>query len=103
LSIFRSCDLYSKSAHFVLELVQNADDNSYAAGVVPTIEFHQKGQQQQQLEELVVCNNERGFREGDVEALCDVSRSTKTAKTAAGGFIYWGEGHWVQGSIYSER
>jgi len=30
-----SDDLYSKKSHFVLELVQNADDNEYASGVTP--------------------------------------------------------------------
>lgn len=32
-------ELYSADAHFVLELVQNADDNAYAAGVTPGLEF----------------------------------------------------------------
>ena len=34
-----SQELYSKDTHFVLELVQNADDNSYASGVLPALEF----------------------------------------------------------------
>ena len=34
-----SQELYSKDTHFVLELVQNADDNSYAFGVLPALEF----------------------------------------------------------------
>ena len=34
-----SQELYSKDTHFVLELVQNADDNSYASGVLPAMEF----------------------------------------------------------------
>lgn len=34
-----SQELYSKDTHFVLELVQNADDNVYAAGVLPALEF----------------------------------------------------------------
>lgn len=32
-------ELYSKDAHFVLELVQNADDNSYTPGTIPAMEF----------------------------------------------------------------
>src|SRR4051794_30030550 len=32
-------DLYSSETHFVLELIQNADDNTYPDGVVPTITF----------------------------------------------------------------
>ena len=34
-----SQDLYSKDVHFVLELVQNADDNAYEAEVWPAVEF----------------------------------------------------------------
>lgn len=34
-----SQDLYSKDVHFVLELVQNADDNVYNEGVCPALEF----------------------------------------------------------------
>ena len=34
-----SQELYSKDTHFVLELVQNADDNSYAEGILPALEF----------------------------------------------------------------
>lgn len=32
-------ELYSKDTHFVLELVQNADDNAYAPGQLPALEF----------------------------------------------------------------
>lgn len=34
-----SQDLYSKDVHFVLELVQNADDNMYEADAWPAVEF----------------------------------------------------------------
>ena len=34
-----SQELYSKDTHFVLELVQNADDNTYPSGVLPALEF----------------------------------------------------------------
>ena len=34
-----SQDLYSKDVHFVLELVQNADDNAYEADVWPAVKF----------------------------------------------------------------
>lgn len=47
-----SQDLYSKDVHFVLELVQNADDNMYDADICPALEF--------QLDEhgITVLNNE---------------------------------------------
>jgi hypothetical protein len=32
-----SVDLYSKETHFVLELIQNADDNQYQDGASPTL------------------------------------------------------------------
>ena len=47
-----SQELYSKDTHFVLELVQNADDNSYPAGVLPALEFILQGSG------ITVLNNE---------------------------------------------
>jgi hypothetical protein len=35
-----SVDIYSSDARFVLELIQNADDNAYAAHVHPTFRLH---------------------------------------------------------------
>ena len=66
-----SLDLYSRDTHFVLELVQNADDNAYAAAAVPTLSFviDDGG--------IVCLNNEEGFTEQNVRALCDVGHSTK--------------------------
>jgi hypothetical protein len=71
-------DLYAKETHFVLELVQNADDNLYPADFAPTIRFELTG------EKIAVSNNELGFAEENVRALCSVGKSTK-AKRA--GFI----------------
>lgn len=72
-----SKDLYSKDTHFVLELVQNADDNSYDDSLLdntkdcPAVKFviTEEG--------VSVMNNEKGFREKDIRALCDVGMSTK--------------------------
>ena len=73
-----SQDLYSKDTHFILELVQNADDNDYGvnmmqqtADVVPSLHF---------LIEpdcIAAFNNEVGFTEQNIRALCDIGRSTK--------------------------
>jgi len=71
-------DLYSKETHFVLELVQNADDNDYAHGVDPEISFHFSSTR------LLVQNNEVGFTEANVAALCKVGQTTKEKRT---GFI----------------
>ncbi len=68
-------DLYSKQTHFVLELVQNADDNDYAPDVVPQLTFKLS------LERLVLVNNEVGFAEKHVRALCDVGKSSKAKKS----------------------
>ena len=73
-------DLYSKQTHFVLELIQNADDNDYAAGIVPQITIKLKPEQ------LVLVNNEMGFTERNVRAICRVGDSSKDKK-----FGYIGE------------
>ncbi|XP_043958453.1 protein NO VEIN isoform X2 [Gambusia affinis] len=68
-----STELYSKDTHFVLELIQNADDNSYpsGAGAVPALAF------MVERDCITVLNNETGFQERNVRAICDVGRSTK--------------------------
>lgn len=68
-------DLYSKQTHFVLELIQNADDNNYAAGVIPQLTFKLRPEQ------LVLVNNEKGFTERNVRALCSVGESSKAKKS----------------------
>ena len=73
-----SKDLYSKKSHFVLELVQNADDNDYPKGTVPKLTF------KLDPERLVLLNNEVGFSERNVQALCSVGDSSKAKKSG-----YW--------------
>ncbi|XP_026387919.1 uncharacterized protein LOC113283008 [Papaver somniferum] len=74
-----SQELYSQDSHFLLELVQNADDNVYSESVEPTLVFI--------LQEtgIVVLNNERGFSAQNIRALCDVGNSTK--RGASAGYI----------------
>ncbi|XP_006360949.1 uncharacterized protein [Solanum tuberosum] len=69
-----SQELYSQDSHFILELVQNADDNIYLENVEPTLTFilQNKG--------IVVLNNERGFSADNIRALCDVGNSTKKGR-----------------------
>ncbi|KAI3791105.1 hypothetical protein L2E82_04710 [Cichorium intybus] len=71
-----SQELYSQDSHFLLELVQNADDNVYPRNVEPTLTFI--------LEEksIIVMNNEVGFSGENIRALCDVGNSTKKASNA---------------------
>nr|POF17667.1 hypothetical protein CFP56_13081 [Quercus suber] len=77
-----STQLYTKSTHFILELIQNADDNAYATGVDPllTLVYREDGY-------LWVGCNEVGFSKANVEAICDVNDSTKKVKNAAKGYI----------------
>ncbi|KAL2507860.1 Histidine kinase [Forsythia ovata] len=66
-----SHELYSQDSHFLLELVQNADDNIYPGNVEPTLVFIL------QEEGIIVLNNEHGFSAENIRALCDVGNSTK--------------------------
>ena len=75
-----STQLYAKSTHFLLELVQNADDNIYECKR-PTLSFSYKPGS------LRIDCNEVGLTEANVEALCAVSRSTKSSKTRHGEHI----------------
>lgn len=67
-------DLNSKESHFLLELVQNADDNHYAPNVAPSLTFRLGPR------ELVVSNNEIGFSPANVRALCSAGESSKKNK-----------------------
>ncbi|RDX88172.1 hypothetical protein CR513_30268, partial [Mucuna pruriens] len=71
-----SQELYSQDSHFILELVQNADDNNYPENVEPTLTFIL------QDSGIVVLNNERGFSGQNMRALCDVGNSTKKGSIA---------------------
>jgi hypothetical protein len=66
-----SGDLYSEDTHFVMELVQNADDNSYRDGVQPTLKI------QLNRRAVVVFNNEVGFSQKNIVAICNIGGSTK--------------------------
>ena len=76
--------------YVVTALWQNADDNVYGDGVVPTLEFIL-------LEAdvvgvgvewtLVMLNNEVGFSRANVESLCSIGRSTKKGKRDSHSYI----------------
>ncbi|XP_057497767.1 protein NO VEIN-like [Actinidia eriantha] len=74
-----SQELYSQDSHFLLELVQNADDNVYGENVEPTLSFIL------QKSGIIVLNNEQGFSAQNIRALCDVGNSTK--KGSGAGYI----------------
>ncbi|KAH6672306.1 hypothetical protein B0J14DRAFT_70569 [Halenospora varia] len=66
-----SDQLYDKATHFILELIQNADDNTYTAPT-PTLNLHYENNS------LRVDCNEVGFNARNVEALCSIGNSTKS-------------------------
>jgi hypothetical protein len=64
-----SKELYNTDMHFVLELIQNADDNQY--NTKPTLIFVID------INSINIYNNELGFQENNIQALCDIGKSTK--------------------------
>lgn len=66
-------ELYSSDSHFVLELVQNADDNLYGPDVTPSLEMTLD----LNSNTLVVACNETGFNKSQVKAICKIGASTK--------------------------
>ena len=67
-------DLPADALHFIYELIQNADDNSYEQGITPSLRLEIDDQK------IVVQNNEKGFTEEDVRAICDPGNSPKKNK-----------------------
>ncbi|CAD7937212.1 unnamed protein product [Amoebophrya sp. A120] len=98
-----AADLYSGESHFVLELLQNADDCSFSDEVVPALCITVADIDQQKQENkwttfplhkvpgknkakalLIAEHCEEGFQAKDVRALCDIAQSTKTNKKFIG-------------------
>ncbi|RYP75521.1 hypothetical protein DL771_002406 [Monosporascus sp. 5C6A] len=83
-----SDQLYQTPTHFLLELIQNADDNSYAGAVAPRLHlslYEKDGQKYLRTD----CN-EVGFTFKQLDALTRVGQSTKNS-TASGQKGYIGE------------
>ncbi|CAE8595377.1 unnamed protein product [Polarella glacialis] len=71
-------DLYESEAHFLQELLQNADDNRYAEEEAPAVHFTLvDGAPGFSGPFFYSANNELGLSEIDVCSICDVSRSSK--------------------------
>jgi hypothetical protein len=68
-----SDQLYQKSTHFLLELIQNADDNDYGSSV-PTLNITFSIADRT----LRIDCNETGFSKSNTEAICKIGRSTKS-------------------------
>ena len=76
-------DLYNKHIHFIFELIQNAEDNTYESEntyppyvsfrltkIDPTASTGSDGA-------LIIQNNETGFNSDNVDAICAVGATTK--------------------------
>ncbi|KAM0848428.1 hypothetical protein ACQ4PT_054385 [Festuca glaucescens] len=77
---YLSQELYSKDVHFLMELVQNAEDNEYPGGVAPSLEFLVTSNDitgSGASSTLFIFNNERGFSKSNIESICRVGKSTK--------------------------
>ncbi|CAL4892313.1 unnamed protein product [Urochloa decumbens] len=77
---YLSEELYSKDVHFLMELIQNAEDNEYPLDVSPELEFvmTKKDITATGAEStLLLFNNERGFSAANIESICRIGRSTK--------------------------
>ena len=73
-----SKELYAKDTHFVLELIQNADDNVYDDSLLeeeseekPSVAFIVDDSR------VTILNNEHGFEDSHIKAICDIGKSTK--------------------------
>ncbi|XP_059067210.1 protein NO VEIN-like [Cryptomeria japonica] len=84
-----SAELYTKDVHFLMELIQNAEDNEYEPDVEPSLEFVVTSRDVTGVgapATLLVFNNEKGFTPRNIVSLCSVGQSTKKGKRQ-GGYI----------------
>ncbi|KAH7854098.1 hypothetical protein Vadar_010117 [Vaccinium darrowii] len=82
-----SAELYTKDVHFLMELIQNAEDNEYAEGVKPSLEFVITSRDITATgapATLLIFNNEKGFSAKNVESICSIGRSTKKGNRKRG-------------------
>jgi len=74
-------NIYKKDSHFVMELIQNADDNNYKKGTIPTLKIIQND------DKIIFKNNEVGFNAENIDSICDISKSTKFSNNGIKGYI----------------
>ncbi|PYI08431.1 hypothetical protein BO78DRAFT_76396 [Aspergillus sclerotiicarbonarius CBS 121057] len=72
-------DIYSSSTHFLLELIQNADDNQYADDITPTLALSYRNRL------LRTDCNELGFTPDQVDSICRLGFSTKKYQAGSTG------------------
>ncbi|XP_023516920.1 uncharacterized protein LOC111780683 [Cucurbita pepo subsp. pepo] len=75
-----SAELYTKDVHFLMELIQNAEDNEYSTSLRPSLEFIVTSRDVTATgaaATLMIFNNEIGFSAKNIDSICSVGRSTK--------------------------
>ncbi|XP_058192257.1 uncharacterized protein LOC131309672 [Rhododendron vialii] len=75
---YLSAELYTKDVHFLMELIQNAEDNEYLEGVKPSLEFVITSR------DITATRNEKGISARNIESICCVGRSTKKGNRKSG-------------------
>ena len=70
--------VYSRQIQFILELIQNAEDNDYNPKVQPELIFNLNP------ENLLIQNNEVGFKSDNVKAICRVGINATTKRNLKG-------------------
>jgi len=82
--------LYSKDTHFIFELIQNAEDNSYEESNEPSLIFRLLSIDPTNTPgsngALLIENNEVGFTPKNVNAICNAGKEGST-KTGRDGYI----------------
>ncbi|XP_025013815.2 uncharacterized protein LOC107261958 [Ricinus communis] len=84
---YLSAELYAKDVHFLMELIQNAEDNEYPAGVDPSLEFVITSRDITATgasATLLIFNNEMGFTPKNIDSICSVGNSTKKGNRKRG-------------------
>ncbi|CAN6381348.1 unnamed protein product [Urochloa humidicola] len=84
---YLSQELYSKDVHFLMELIQNAEDNDYPSEAAPALEFVITSKDITRsgvTATLLVFNNENGFTPANIESICRIGKSTKRGNQSNG-------------------
>ena len=83
-----SNDIYSSNVHFIYELIQNAQDNTYPHDQINSLKFVLLDYDPTNSEGsegcLCVFNNEVGFSQDDIGSICSAGDSTKKKKKMEG-------------------
>ncbi|KAL5791557.1 hypothetical protein ACOSP7_000151 [Xanthoceras sorbifolium] len=82
-------ELYAKDVHFLMELIQKAEDNEYPEEVDPSLEFIITSRDitcTGAAATLLMFNNEKGFSSSNINSICSVAKSTTKGNRKRIGF-----------------